>query len=163
MTIILGIDPALGTCGWGIVKFHNNSLTYIASGTVTTNNKKPIAERLLELHETIEQVIKDYQPDSVAIEETFVNKNPISSLKLGHARGAIMLSCVLSGLPIYEYAATLIKKTVVGAGRADKQQVVAMLKYLLPNSNITAFDEADAVAAAICHTQHLSIHKLKAS
>lgn len=162
MTIILGIDPALSKSGWGIVSFTNNNLSFIACGTIKTDAKDSLPSRVLQVSQGITAIIKKYQPDEVAIEETFLNKNPTSSLKLGHARGAIILTCSLQNIPIYEYAATLIKKTVVGKGRAEKQQVVAMLQYLLPGCKTNSFDEADALATAICHTNHFDINKLKA-
>jgi crossover junction endodeoxyribonuclease RuvC len=155
--IILGIDPALTQTGWGVISSINNNLSFIASGTIKTDAKKPLDERLHHIHKSIGEVIAKYQPNEVAIEETFVNKNPVSSLKLGHARGVLMLSSAIAGLKIYEYASTSVKKTVVGVGRAQKNQVGVMIKYLLPKSEAKTEDEADALAVAICHNNFQQI------
>lgn len=149
--IILGIDPALTQTGWGIISSYKNTLSYIASGTIKTNASDNLPSRLFYIHQEIKKVIELYKPEEVAIEETFVNKNPLSSLKLGHARGALMLSAAIFDLKIYEYPSTAIKKSIVGVGRAEKNQVGAMIKFLLPKSNAKTEDEADALAAAICH------------
>lgn len=149
---ILGIDPGLTKTGWGIISSDKNNLAFLASGTIHTDTSKSLSERLRFLHENLLQIIKDYQPDEAAVEEVFVNKNPISSLKLGHARGAAMLSLALMNLKIYEYSTTSIKKTVVGVGRADKNQIQVMVKYLLPKATFKTEDAADALAVAICHT-----------
>lgn len=149
--IILGIDPALTQSGWGAILSQNNTISFIACGTIKTDSKKSLDTRLHHIHLSINQVIELYKPDEVAIEETFVNNNAVSSLKLGHARGVLMLSAAIAGLKIYEYASTSIKKTVVGVGRAEKSQVGAMIKYLLPKAIVKSEDEADALAVAICH------------
>ncbi len=149
--IILGIDPALTQTGWGIISSYKNSLSFIACGTIKTDAKQQLDVRLHHIYQSISQVIQIYKPDEVAIEETFVNNNAVSSLKLGHARGVLMLSAAVAGLKISEYASTSIKKTVVGVGRADKNQVGVMMKYLLPKAVIKNADEADALAVAICH------------
>jgi len=148
---ILGIDPALTQTGWGIISCYQNHLSFIACGTITTNQKQPLDERLHQIYQSISKVINLYKPDEIAIEETFVNKNAVSSLKLGHARGVLMLSGAIAGLKIYEYASTSIKKTVAGVGRADKNQIGVMIKYLLPQAVVKSEDEADALAVAICH------------
>ena len=150
-SIILGIDPALSKTGWAVISSLNNSLSFIACGTIKTDAKDPLSNRLSFIHNSINQVIKTYQPTQVAIEETFVNKNPVSSLKLGHARGVLMLSAANFGLNIYEYASTAVKKAVVGVGRAEKKQVGVMVKHLMPKANFETEDEADAIAVAICH------------
>ena len=149
--IILGIDPALTQTGWGIISSYKNSLSFIACGTIKTDAKQQLDVRLHHIYQSISQVIQIYKPDEAAIEETFVNNNAVSSLKLGHARGVLMLSAAVAGLKISEYASTSIKKTVVGVGRADKNQVGVMMKYLLPKAVIKNADEADALAVAICH------------
>ncbi|MFT6332017.1 MAG: crossover junction endodeoxyribonuclease RuvC [Lentimonas sp.] len=149
--IILGIDPALTKTGWGIVVSLNNTLSFVSSGTIKTNPKESLSERLFFIHNSINKVIQTYNPSEVAIEETFVNKNPVSSLKLGHARGVLMLSSAIFGLKISEYASTAVKKAVVGVGRADKNQVGVMVKYLMPKADFKTEDEADALAIAICH------------
>ncbi len=160
MEIILGIDPGLGHTGWGIIKKHGNSISYIACGTISSNPKNSLSQRLLTIKNGLQEAINTHNPNQCAIEETFVNKNPLSSLKLGHARGAAILTCSLNGLNPYEYAATLVKKTVVGAGRADKSQIAMMVKTLLPKAGIKSEDEADALAVAICHCQHSTMNRL---
>ncbi len=154
MTRIIGIDPALTKTGWGIVEIHGNSLKYIASGTIKTSAEKDIATRLLQLHTELIEAIKFYKPQEAAMEETFLNMNPTSSLKLGHARGSLMLTLKLCGIEVSEYSTTAIKKAVVGVGRAEKAQIQAMIKILLPKSQTKTEDEADALATAICHINH---------
>lgn len=154
MTIILGIDPGLQHTGWGIIEQIGNKLSFIGSGVISAATKIPLAERLLALHLGINKVVACYHPEECAIEETFINSNASSSLKLGHARGALMLTASIAKLPVYEYAATLVKKSVVGVGRADKNQVEVMVKHLLPGCSIPSSDAADALAIAICHAGH---------
>jgi len=149
--VILGIDPALTQTGWGIISSYKNILSFIACGTIKTDAKQSLDVRLHHIYKSISEVIALYKPSEVAIEETFVNTNAVSSLKLGHARGVLMLSAAVAGLKISEYASTSIKKTVVGVGRADKNQVGVMIKYLLPKAVVKNEDEADALAVAICH------------
>lgn len=160
MKIILGIDPGLGHTGWGIIKKQDNKLSFVDCGVISSKPKDSLAHRLLFIKDGLQEVLNKYNPDQCAIEETFVNKNPLSSLKLGHARGAAILTCSLNGLNPYEYAATLVKKTIVGAGRAEKSQIAMMVKTLLPKAIITSEDAADALAVAICHCQHSSMNKL---
>ncbi len=155
MTLILGIDPGLQRMGWGIIHQQGNSLRYIASGLVKPDDSKsPLYQRLLQLHEGIRQILTTHQPDVAAIEETFVTANGASTLKLGQARGAIILSLAQHGLHVHEYAALLVKKTLVGVGRAEKEQVALMVRHLLPGCQVTQPDEADALAVAICHASH---------
>ncbi len=149
--LILGIDPALTQTGWGIISSNKNTISFVGCGTIKTDTKQSLDLRLHHIYKTISEVINLYKPDEIAIEETFVNKNPVSSLKLGHARGVLMLSAAIAGLKIFEYASTSIKKTVVGVGRAEKKQVGVMIKYLLPQAVVKSEDEADALAVAICH------------
>ena len=157
MTLILGVDPGLQRTGWGLVKKDGSRLIYVDSGTLTTDPKLPLAKRLLQLHDTLLEIITHHKPGSSAIEETFVNVNPASTLKLGQARGALLMTLSLAGLDVHEYAATQIKKTVVGVGRADKAQVQAMVELLLPASKgkTKGPDAADALAIAICHAHHV--------
>jgi crossover junction endodeoxyribonuclease RuvC len=153
--IILGVDPGLTKTGWGLISCINNNLSFIASGTIYTVVKEPIHKRIACLHRGLFDVVKQYQPHQAAIEETFINTNPASSLKLGHARGAIMLTLSLNEeLEIFEYSTTAVKKAVVGVGRADKHQVATMIKYLLPKSTAKTEDESDALAIAICHNNN---------
>ncbi|HEU5046624.1 MAG TPA: crossover junction endodeoxyribonuclease RuvC [Rickettsiales bacterium] len=155
MGIIIGIDPGLQKTGWGIIRSSGNSLSLIACGTVKTDSsQKVIAPRLLHLSSELSTIIAQYNPDEAAVEETFVNVNGQSTLKLGQARGAILLTLVQSGLPVSEYAATLVKKSVVGIGRAEKHQVAQMVQMLLPGCGSHGADAMDALAVAICHAHH---------
>jgi crossover junction endodeoxyribonuclease RuvC len=154
MARILGIDPGLVKTGWGIIDFSGSSLRFVVSGIIKPNITLPLASRLAILSQNLTDIIAQYKPDECAIEETFVNKNPMSSLKLGHARGALMLTVSLSGIPLNEYAATLVKKSVTGIGRAEKNQVGIMVKHLMPTAKFDSEDAADALAVAICHTSH---------
>ena len=156
---ILGIDPGLRSTGWGIVDVSGSRLSYVASGAVRSNNKDALAARLCCLHAGLAQVIAEHRPDEVAVEETFVNRDPQSALKLGQARGIALVVPALAGLCVAEYAANLVKKTVVGTGHAEKKQIAMMVRVLLPKclpaqtGDLTA-DAADALAVAITHAQH---------
>lgn len=156
MTLILGIDPGLQHTGWGLIDANKNQLRFIACGTIHSKVKEQMPLRLKALHDGLADIIGRYTPDEAALEETFVNMNGTSTLKLGQARGAIMLSLSLGGLPVHEYAATLVKKTVVGVGRAEKSQIAMMVRTLLPASqpHLDSADAADALAVAICHANH---------
>jgi crossover junction endodeoxyribonuclease RuvC len=151
---ILGLDPGLRRTGWGVVTVEGTRLTYVASGLVTSSEELGLAERLRELHDGLAATLRSQMPDEVAVEETFVNTNPQSTLKLGHARAVSLLVPALAGLPVAEYAANLVKKTVVGAGHADKRQIQAMVKVLLPKADPASADAADALAVAITHAHH---------
>lgn len=151
---ILGIDPGLQKCGWGIIESKGNSLKFIACGLIKTDPKAPLANRLAQIHTEITAAIKTHTPNTAAVEETFVNKNPASALKLGQARGVALATPAIQGLPVGEYSATKIKKSVVGAGHADKNQVQHMIKLLLPTCGKITDDEADALAVAITHAHH---------
>lgn len=151
MTRVLGIDPGLARTGWGIVDVEGSRLRPVACGTIKTDEKEPIAERLVVLHKGLEQAIALWQPEEAAVEETFVNTNARSTLKLGLARGVAMVIPALLGIPVAEYSATYVKKAVVGAGHADKDQVGMMVRRLLPGIDIKSADAADALAVAICH------------
>ena len=156
---ILGIDPGLQKTGWGIIKSQGSSLQFIASGLIKTNAKAPMAERLLTLHHGIISVIDQYKPQESAIEETFVNKNPASSLKLGQVRGVLLCVSALKGLSAYEYSANKVKKSVVGSGHAAKQQMGMMINILLPACGEISEDEADALAVAITHAHYRVLNK----
>ena len=149
--IIIGLDPGLGTTGWGIVAKQGNRLSHIANGQVKTDPAAPLAERLVVLDRELTDVILLHRPDSGAVEEVFVNSNPQSTLKLGQARGVCLLALARAGLPVAEYATRLVKKAIVGTGAADKAQVQAMLKVLLPGVKLAGADAADALAVAIAH------------
>ena len=152
---ILGLDPGLRCLGWGVIDAEGARLSWVAHGVIEPPVDAPMAERLLNLFENLTVVIEQWRPDETAIEETFVNMNPSSTLKLGHARAAAMLAPARKGLPVAEYAALDIKKSVVGAGRADKEQILFMVKRLLPMAGKTGnglkADAADALACAITH------------
>lgn len=153
--LILGIDPGLGTTGWGLIAAEGSRLSHVANGQIATNAKTPLPHRLVELDRALTDIILQHRPDGIAVEEVFINSNPQSTLKLGQARGVILLCAARSGLEIGEYAARLIKKAVVGVGNADKTQVHAMISHLLPGAKITGADAADALAVAITHAHHI--------
>ena len=151
---ILGLDPGLRKTGWGIIEAAGNRLTHVANGTVTTTASKTLAERLRELHEGLAAVVAEHAPETAAVEETFVSRNAASTLRLGQARGVVMLAPALAGIGVSEYAANLVKKSVVGTGHADKHQIHTMVAHLLPGSGAKGPDAADALAVAICHAHH---------
>jgi crossover junction endodeoxyribonuclease RuvC len=150
---LIGLDPGLRLTGWGVIDVAGNRLRHVAHGVVKVPADQSLAERLCTLFEAIVAVIAAQQPTEAAVEETFVNVNPGSTLKLGQARGVVMLAPARAGLPVFEYSANLVKKSVVGAGHAEKHQVAAMVGRLLPGVVATA-DAADALAVAICHAHH---------
>lgn len=150
---IFGIDPGLQKTGWGIIDVSGNRLTHVAHGVIKTVTNDDTAMRLTHIFEHLNELLMNWKPTEAAIEETFVNKNPASSLKLGLARGVAMMAPARMGLYVGEYPANLIKKSVVGAGHAEKHQVQAMIKVLLPGVE-AATDAADALAVAICHAHH---------
>jgi crossover junction endodeoxyribonuclease RuvC len=156
--IILGLDPGLGTTGWGVIAAQGNRLSHIANGQIKTDPKMPLAERLYVLDTLLADILIEHNPDGAAVEEVFVNTNAQSTLKLAHARGVILLAAARRGIVVGEYAARLVKKAVVGTGAAEKTQVQAMLKILLPGVKIAGPDAADALAVAICHAHHRSTH-----
>jgi len=160
MKIILGIDPALNNTGWGIIGSDGSRIKYFGCGVIKNKTNIDIADKLLNINESLNEVIANYKPDFVALEETFVTKNGSSTLKLGHARGAIMLTSAIAGLPIYEYSATKVKKTITGVGRAEKEQMQMMVKQILPLADVSQHDAADALAIAICHVHHYKITSL---
>lgn len=151
---IIGIDPGLRNVGWGIIEMDGSRLAYIACGSITTRASLPLAERLAQIHRGLAALIEERRPREAAVEETFVNRDPQSALKLGQARGVALAAPALLGLIVAEYAANVIKKTIVGVGHAEKQQVAMMVKMLLPNCEIASPDAADALAVAITHAQH---------
>ena len=154
---VIGIDPGLVRTGWGVVDVNGNQLRFVACGTITPDTKMPLAERLSILHGQLSAAIGTHTPQQAAIEETFVSMNGASTLKLGQARGALMLTLSLAGLPVSEYAATLVKKSIVGVGRAEKSQVSMMVQTLLPGCGKHGADAMDALAVAICHANHSSV------
>ena len=151
---ILGVDPGLRRTGWGLVTIEGTRLAFVACGTVASDQKNSLALRLVQLHEGLSRVVQDLAPDEVAVEETFVNKDAQATLKLGHARAIALLVPALAGLPVAEYAANLVKKSVVGSGHADKCQIHAMVRVLLLKADPPGADAADALAIAITHAHH---------
>jgi crossover junction endodeoxyribonuclease RuvC len=151
---IIGIDPGLRNVGWGVIAVAGSRLTYVACGSIKTRADLSLAERLAHIHRGLTALIEAERPDEAAVEETFVNRDPQSALKLGQARGIALAAPALLGLPVAEYAANVIKKTVVGAGHAEKAQIAMMVKMLLPACQIASPDAADALAVAITHAQH---------
>jgi crossover junction endodeoxyribonuclease RuvC len=158
---IIGIDPGLRHTGWGIIEAEGSRLSYVADGAVHSVNEDDLAVRLLQIHQQILAVLDEYKPDEAAIEETFVNKDARATLKLGQARGVVMLAPVLRKIGVSEYAPNVIKKTVVGNGHAEKDQVKHMVKILLPRAELKTTDSVDALAIAICHAQHRGSRKLQ--
>ena len=158
---ILGIDPGLRNMGWGIIESQGSNLSFIACGVVKSDAALSLADRLRQLHEGLSAIIHAHMPVEAAVEETFVNRDPQSALKLGQARGIARMTPSLAGLPVAEYSANLVKKTVVGSGHAEKAQIAMMIRVLLPKSDAKTPDAADALAIAICHAQHRGIRALR--
>jgi crossover junction endodeoxyribonuclease RuvC len=158
---ILGIDPGLRRTGWGVIETIGNRLVYVACGQVVPDETVSLAERLAFLHHGLAAIVREYAPDEAAVEETFVNNNPMSTLKLGQARGIAMLVPAQAGIAVAEYKPNLVKKTVVGAGHAEKQQIGAMIAVLLPKAGTVSADAADALAVAITHAHHRASAALK--
>ena len=159
---ILGIDPGLRKTGWGVVVSEGSKLSFVACGCVESDGNLALGERLRQLHEGLHRIITTHRPHEAAVEETFINRDPQSALKLGQARGVALLVPALAGVAVSEYAANLVKKTVVGVGHADKKQVQAMIRVLLPKAETSSADAADALAVAICHAQHRGMKALVA-
>ncbi len=155
---LIGLDPGLRLTGWGVIDVEGNRLRHVAHGVIKVSVEGSLAVRLHELFEGIAAVVAEQKPLEAAVEETFVNVNPGSTLKLGQARGVVLLAPARAGLPVFEYAANLVKKSVVGAGHADKRQIAMMVGRLLPGVEATA-DAADALAVAICHAHHRATAK----
>jgi len=151
---ILGIDPDLRRTGWGVLEADGNRLSFIGCGSVEPEDDLPLSRRLLAIHEGLAAVLGDFRPAEAAVEQTFVNKDGVATLKLGQARGVAMLAPAMFGISVAEYAPNQVKKTVVGAGHADKNQVLMMLKILLPKAEPKSADAADALAIAITHAHH---------
>ena len=158
---ILGIDPGLRRTGWGVIEVDGNRLIYVGCGSVEPPEGLPLANRLLAIHEGLAAVLGDFRPVEAAVEQTFVNKDGVATLKLGQARGVAMLTPAMFGISVSEYAPNQVKKTVVGAGHADKNQIMVMLKILLPRAEPKSADAADALAVAITHAHHRSSAALR--
>ena len=151
---LLGLDPGLRVTGWGVIDVDGNELHHVADGAVKPPVEGEMAARLAALFTDLQRVVAAYAPDEAAVEETFVNRNPAAALKLGQARGVVLLVPALAGIPVAEYAANLVKKSLVGVGHADKRQVGVMVRTLLPGAAPATADAADALAVAICHAHH---------
>ena len=156
---ILGLDPGLGTTGWGLIEADGNRLAHVANGQIKTDTSAPLPRRLAALANQLEALIADHTPAAAAAEEVFVNQNPQSTLKLGQARGVVLMCAARAGIEVGEYSPTLVKKAVVGTGGAEKAQVHAMVSRLLPGVKIAGPDAADALAVAITHAHHLATAK----
>ena len=154
--LILGLDPGLGTTGWGLIRAEGNRLSHCANGQLKTDSAAPLPRRLAHLDAMVAALVADHAPGAAAVEEVFVNANPQSTLKLGQARGVVICAAARGGIEVGEYAARLVKKAVVGTGNAEKRQVHAMVARLLPGAKIDGPDAADALAVAICHAHHLA-------
>jgi len=154
--ILIGFDPGLGTTGWGVIAADGNRLSHIANGQIRTEAAMELAERLMVLHDSLTDLLLTYKPSGAAVEEVFVNVNPQSTLKLGQARGVVLLAAARSGMTVGEYSAKHVKKAVVGTGGAEKQQVHAMVSRMMPGIRISGPDAADALAVAITHAHHLA-------
>ena len=151
---ILGLDPGLRRTGWGVIESAGASLRYVASGACRIPSNLALADRLAALHRAVADIVAGHAPDETAVEQTFVNANPDATLKLGQARGVVLCVPALAGCAVAEYAPNQIKKSVVGSGHAEKQQIRAMVSMLLPRATFDSDDEADALAVAICHAHH---------
>ena len=152
--IILGLDPGLGTTGWGVIAAEGNRLRHLANGQIRTDPSMPLPRRLANLYNALIDVIRAERPDGAAVEEVLGNTNAQSTLKLGQARGVVLLAPSLAGIEVAEYQAMEVKRAVVGTGHADKVQVTDMVRRLLPGAVIRRADAADALAVAICHAHH---------
>lgn len=158
---IIGIDPGLRRTGWGVIDTIGNNLKFVASGTVTSDGDMDLASRLCQLHDGLAEVVHVYTPHEAAVEQTFVNKDAVATLKLGQARGVVMLVPARAGLSVAEYAPNAVKKAVIGVGHGDKQQIHMMLKILMPKAEFKGNDAADALAIAICHAHHRASNRMR--
>jgi len=151
---VLGIDPGLRNLGWGMIRVEGSRITHLGNG-ICHSEGDDLAQRLLSLHRQLTQVVEAFQPDAAAVEQVFVNRDGVGTLKLGQARGIALLVPAAAGIPVGEYAPNAVKKAVVGVGHAQKQQILHMVKLQLPGAEIAGPDAADALAIAICHSLHL--------
>ena len=155
---LLGLDPGLRATGWGVIELDGNRLSHVADGVIRVGEDGGLADRLARLHRALAVLLAAHVPDEAAVEETFVNRNPQSTLRLGQARGVVLLAPALAGVPVFEYPANLVKKSLVGAGHAAKQQIGMMVRTLLPGAALATADAADALAVAVCHAHHRTSH-----
>lgn len=157
---VIGLDPGLRHTGWGIIDAFGGRLRYVADGVISPPPKQALAARLGDLHHGLAEVLAEWTPDEAAVEATFVNENPRSALKLGQARGVVLLAPVLAGITVAEYEPTLVKQSVVGTGRASKEQVEAMVRRLLPGALARRSDASDSLAIAVCHVNNRSTRQI---
>jgi crossover junction endodeoxyribonuclease RuvC len=160
---ILGIDPGLRRTGWGVIDVDGNRLAFVGCGSVNTDDRLALAERLVTIHEGLIRIVDDFRPDEAAVEATFVNKDAAATLKLGQARGIALLVPAKAGVAVAEYAPNLIKKTIVGSGHGEKAQIRMMISVLLPKADPASTDAADALAIAITHAHHRASMLLRAA
>jgi crossover junction endodeoxyribonuclease RuvC len=160
---IIGIDPGLRRTGWGVVETLGNSLRFVAAGTIKSDDKAPLAMRLCQIHDGLRDVLHAQAPEEAAVEQTFVNKDAVATLKLGQARGIAMLVPALAGLAVAEYAPNAVKKAVIGVGHGDKRQIHMMVKVLMPKAVFDSEHAADALAIAICHAHNRQSARLAAA
>jgi crossover junction endodeoxyribonuclease RuvC len=161
--VLLGLDPGLQRTGWGVIVARDNAVRFVAAGVVSSDPAAPLASRLDALYRGLQDVVQRYRPERAAVEETVINKNAGSSLKLGQARGVVLLAAAHAGLPVTEYASKTVKRTVVGTGGAHKRQVAMMVRTLLPGCAVATGDAADALAVALCHAHHRASPILQAA
>ncbi len=159
MRRLIGLDPGLRRTGWGVIEADANRLSHVANGVIGSDAALDLTERLVQLHEALRRVLEVYRPEEAAVEASLVNRNPTSSLKLGVARGVVLLAPGLAGLPVTEYLPNIVKKSVVGTGHAAKEQIQVMVRHLLPGAEIESPDAADALAVAICHSHHAATRR----
>ncbi len=152
--LVLGLDPGLNNTGWGLIRVSGSSLSHVDNGVIKISSGKTLPEKLSLIYHSLLKIVESYSPNSAAVEEVFLNKNPNSTLKLGQARGISLLVPANHGIPVSEYSSTKIKKSLVGKGHAEKEQVRVMVKHLLPGCIINGYDAADALAVAICHSHY---------
>jgi len=160
---ILGIDPGLRRTGWGVIDIAGNRLSYVACGSLATDDRADLASRLVAIHDGLIAVIEQFRPEEAAVEATFVNKDASATLKLGQARGVALLVPARTGIAVHEYAPNLVKKTIVGAGHSEKNQIRMMIGVLLPKADPASDDAADALAIAVTHAHHRRSPVLKAA
>ena len=154
MIRIVGLDPGLRFTGWGVIESDGHRLRHVADGVIATDGDESVPNRLRALHDALTALFVEWRPIEAAVEETYVNRNGASTLKLGYARGVALLAPALAGLVVAEYGAMEVKRAVVGTGAASKDQVAVMVRHLLPGAAIKRVDAADALAVAICHAHH---------
>ena len=162
--ILIGLDPGLRRTGWGVIQVDGNHLAHLGNGVISVPSSDDLATRLSNLHRQLLSILTAFAPNEAAVEETFVNKNPKSTLKLGQARGIVMTVPALEGLPVFEYPPNRIKQSLVGSGHATKKQVEVMVRTLLPGAKVENADASDALAIAVCHAHHRqSAQKMRAA